>query len=318
MPLQSLLRGRRSVAARLGLTAGLAALLCVTAAAATAAPAYAPPAGWPDLGTMALASSDFAAGAAIKRQGYVKPDPDTLAEYDREFRELSVKLGGKHLLAIEDDVMLARSSDDADAFVEGLRLGLALVSNEIGKQFAKSGGIKVTYTKVGKAVSLGAGDNSVAATIRIGTRVGEIRLILGAVSVGQVDSAFYFAGMPRGKVGIAEAKRIARLTAAHVRATLVPANTVVPTITGTPQVGQTLTALPGTWLSFPTGYTYQWQRCDVTGANCAPVTGATGSSYVVAAEDVGVTLDVVATAQNSYGTGTATSEPTAVVTAVTP
>src|SRR5437762_2725919 len=130
MPLGSLLRRRRSVAARLGLTAGLAGLLCVTAAAATAAPAYAPPAGWPDLGTMTLATSDFAAGAGVKRQGYVKPDSDTLAEYDRAFRELSAKLGGKRLLAIEDDVLLERSGDDADAFVEGLRLGLPLVSNE--------------------------------------------------------------------------------------------------------------------------------------------------------------------------------------------
>jgi hypothetical protein len=308
----------RSGAARLALVAGLGAVLCVLAVTATAAPAYAPPAGWPHLGAMALAPEDFAAGATVKRQGYVKPGQRTLAEYDREFRELSVKVGGKRLSAIENDVILERTSGDADVFIESLRLGLALVSAEVGKEFAKGSHLKVTYTKVGKAVRLGAGDNSVGATIRIGTRIGEIRLVIGAVQVGQVDSVFYFAGVPRGKAGIAEAKKLARIMADHIRATLVPANSVAPTISGTPQVGQTLSAVPGTWLSFPSGYSYQWQRCDAAGSNCAPLTGATGSSYVVAAEDAGSTLEVVVAAQSSYGTGTAGSAPTAVVTAVTP
>jgi len=318
MPVRGPVRRLRAAAAWLAVVVGGVALLCGLAVKADAAPAYGPPAGWPELGAMALAPEDFGAGASVKRQGYVKPGQRTLAEYDREFRELSVKVGGKRLSAIEDDVILERTSGDADIFVESLRLGLALVSTEIGKEFAKASRIKVTYTKVGKAVGLGAGDNSVGATIRIGTRVGEIRLVIGAVRVGQVDSVFYFAGVPRGKVGIAEAKTLARKTAAHIRAALVPASSVAPTISGTAQVGQTLSALPGTWLSFPTGYAYQWQRCDAAGANCAPLAGATGSSYVVAAEDAGATLTVAVTAQNSYGSATASSVSTAVVTAVTP
>jgi hypothetical protein len=37
----------------------------------------------------------------------------------------------------------------------------------------------------------------------------------------------------------------------------IPVDTVVPTITGTAQVGQTLTATTGTWTHNPTSFTYQ-------------------------------------------------------------
>jgi hypothetical protein len=264
---------------------------------------------------MAVSPEDLGAGAKVKRQGYVRPDKDSLAEYDREFRELTVKLGGKRLTGIEDDVTLLRTTDDADVLIDSLRLGVGLASDELGKSFAKESGIKVTYTKIGKATQLGVGDNSVAAVIRIGTRLGELRIVIGVVRVGQIDSAFYFVGLPRGKVGIPDAKLLARRTVAHIRATLVPANTAAPTISGTAQAGQTLSALPGTWLSFPTGYTYQWQRCDVAGANCMALPGATSLTYVPTHDDVGATLEVVVTAQNPYGTATATTASTGVVAA---
>ena len=39
-----------------------------------------------------------------------------------------------------------------------------------------------------------------------------------------------------------------------------PVNTAAPTVSGTAQVGQTLTVTNGSWDNSPTGYTYQWQR----------------------------------------------------------
>lgn len=39
-----------------------------------------------------------------------------------------------------------------------------------------------------------------------------------------------------------------------------PVNTVAPAVTGTAQVGQTLSCTTGTWDNSPSGYTYQWQR----------------------------------------------------------
>jgi hypothetical protein len=94
----------------------------------------------------------------------------------------------------------------------------------------------------------------------------------------------------------------------------VPVNTAPPTVTGTPQQGQTLTATTGTWNGSPTTFTYQWQRCDAAGTTCADVPLATAFTYPVTGADVGWRLRVAVVAQNAVGSATATSEPTAVVT----
>ncbi|MFL5912917.1 MAG: LamG-like jellyroll fold domain-containing protein, partial [Gaiellaceae bacterium] len=97
-----------------------------------------------------------------------------------------------------------------------------------------------------------------------------------------------------------------------------PSNTAAPSITGTAQDGQTLTASPGSWNGSAATYAYQWQSCDSSGANCANVSGATGQTYVLRSGDVGTTLRVLVTATNSGGSASATSAQTAVVQAVAP
>jgi subtilisin family serine protease len=94
-----------------------------------------------------------------------------------------------------------------------------------------------------------------------------------------------------------------------------PASTSLPTVSGTAQDGQTLGASAGSWSGSPTSYAYQWQRCDSSGAACAPLAGATTSSYAVQTADVGSTLRVTVTASNSAGSATATSTQTAIVLA---
>jgi hypothetical protein len=49
----------------------------------------------------------------------------------------------------------------------------------------------------------------------------------------------------------------------------VPGNQQPPTITGTPQVGATLTAREGTWTGNPTTFTYSWRRCDAVAPRSA-------------------------------------------------
>lgn len=97
-----------------------------------------------------------------------------------------------------------------------------------------------------------------------------------------------------------------------------PKNTAQPTVSGTPQVGEELTAEEGTWTNTPTGYSYQWQRCDADVVVCFNVTGATGKTYGVRLADLGYRLRVAVTAKNAKGSATANSTLTAVVAPVTP
>jgi subtilase family protein/concanavalin A-like lectin/glucanase superfamily protein len=97
---------------------------------------------------------------------------------------------------------------------------------------------------------------------------------------------------------------------------LPPVNLSPPTVTGTATEGQTLTASEGTWGgSFPVAYSFQWERCDATGTGCVDAAGATGVRYVLGASDVGATLRVVVRAADAGGSTTATSVPSAVVSA---
>jgi polysaccharide lyase-like protein len=92
-----------------------------------------------------------------------------------------------------------------------------------------------------------------------------------------------------------------------------------PTISGTTQQGQTLRAASGSWSgTTPLSYTYQWKRCDSSGASCAAVTGATSTSYPLSWADVYSTVRVSVTASNSAGSATASSAATAVVSAPPP
>ena len=92
-----------------------------------------------------------------------------------------------------------------------------------------------------------------------------------------------------------------------------PKNNEQPSISGTPKVGQTLTANDGTWTGNPTSYTYQWQQCDADVASCSNVSGATGKTYGVRQADLGYRLRVAVTARNAKGSATANSAITTVV-----
>ena len=72
--------------------------------------------------------------------------------------------------------------------------------------------------------------------------------------------------------------------------------TVAPTITGTAQVGSTLTATAGSWSGGPTGYAYQWLADGTT------ISGATAATYAPTAAVVGKRLTVRVTASKKGST----------------
>lgn len=79
-----------------------------------------------------------------------------------------------------------------------------------------------------------------------------------------------------------------------------PTNSVAPVISGTAAQDNTLTTTNGTWTGSPT-FTYQWTRNNVN------IGGATSSSYLLVAADVGTTTRCVVNGTNVSGNASATS-----------
>lgn len=87
---------------------------------------------------------------------------------------------------------------------------------------------------------------------------------------------------------------------------------VAPTVSGIAQVGQTLTASPGTWTPSGTTVTFRW----VVGADSVPGDDPTGPTYVPTAADLGKSIRVQATGSYpGWGPASAWSGPTAAVAA---
>jgi chitodextrinase len=94
-----------------------------------------------------------------------------------------------------------------------------------------------------------------------------------------------------------------------------PANTALPVLSGSVQVGLALSTSTGSWSGTPTSYAYQWLRCDSSGASCATIAGATSSAYTLVSADRGATIRARVTASNAAGSASATSAQSAVVAA---
>lgn len=85
-----------------------------------------------------------------------------------------------------------------------------------------------------------------------------------------------------------------------------PANSVLPAITGTKTQGQTLTCSSGTWSKTPS-YSYQWRRDGVA------IIGATASTRVLALADVGALMSCTVKATKSGVSAVATSANTTAI-----
>lgn len=91
-------------------------------------------------------------------------------------------------------------------------------------------------------------------------------------------------------------------TKAVAAAPPLPTNTAAPVISGTGEAGDVLSVSTGTWNSSPTSYGYEWERCNNSGADCSVISGATTSSYTLAAADIGHRIIAEVDATNVAGT----------------
>ena len=88
-----------------------------------------------------------------------------------------------------------------------------------------------------------------------------------------------------------------------------PVNVVAPVLSGTPEVGETVTSTPGTWQGVtPFTYTRRWMRDGAT------IEGVTTASYDLVEDDDGAMISVEVTATNSAGSGVAISNEIGPVT----
>jgi GH25 family lysozyme M1 (1,4-beta-N-acetylmuramidase) len=92
-----------------------------------------------------------------------------------------------------------------------------------------------------------------------------------------------------------------------------PIATAPPSIAGTAIAGQQLSSSVGTWTGSPTTFSYQWQRCNASGASCGAIAGAVSSTYTLTPGDIGSTLSLVVSATGPGGSQAATAPASAVV-----
>ena len=126
-------------------------------------------------------------------------------------------------------------------------------------------------------------------------------LVVPAASLGQIITVT----VTGTKTGYTTASQTSAATAAVVAGVLTSST---PTITGTAQVGATLTADAGSWGPAPVGLTYQWK------SNGAAISGATATTLVVPAASLGQIITVTVTGtKTGYTTASQTSAATAAV-----
>ena len=264
----------------------------------------------PDVAAMNLQAGDVP-GAKVVNQRTLK-ERGYLAAHFRSF-VFATPNGSARLVGIESETKLAESPTLARADVAiankafHSKAGRGAFIASIARQLK----VKPNVVRAGAPRKVIGFDQSIEIPISIPFRDFRIYENLVFLSLDRVAVLIVESGLR--PITAATTAKYTTAIAGHIGNELAPVAVSPPTVTGTAQQGQTLSATPGGWTAPDATFGFQWQRCDAAGANCAPVPGATASTYVVTAADVGSTLRVVVTATNRFGSAPGTSAQTAVV-----
>jgi hypothetical protein len=184
-------------------------------------------------------------------------------------------------------------------------VGVVRASGTMASPWATASGSTVTVGEVtGQGIDVlagGAPDANWYCQFRSGTRF--VRGTFGVLGSGR-DFVWSLASFSTGSRGTLGAVVLSSTGVADV---LPPANTVLPSITGTLQVGQPLTVSTGSWTNQPSTFSVQWQRATTSGGSYSNISGATALSYTLLSGDLAYFLRATVTASNVAGSATATS-----------
>lgn len=244
--------------------------------------------------------SPIAIGPLLAKLQSLVDDGGTLLFF---WRQSFVEVDG-YLLSLNDVDELAQGEiylDSDSALYASARTGSYL---EVGTVRSFSDNVlAVSHSPAGWLSSL----NGATAVLDETATVGEIVVAW----IGQQDSSSWLDGWLKALI-FYPATNAAGVEAYSANAA--PVNSVAPAITGTAQVGQTLSVSNGTWTGSPTSYEYQWYRDNFNDASA--IVGATASTYLLLETEFGVTMKCVVYAVNADGiSGIAVTDDETVIAA---
>ena len=273
---------------------------------------------------LVLAPSDFPAGASVLSQT-AEPSPymPQVAHSSAITRSIAgARLGKIRFIELQTSAVVATNAARAGATVAAF---ISYAASKTGRQSltaevknaagGTSSGSEFAAVKLLRDRALHTGDAGLDIDFQLTTNAG-VKVVVEELYV-QKGAALDFTLFATGSPGLSagESTMLAKTIVAHIDAASgpPPADTAPPTISGTPQPGEILTAKPGTWTGAGLAYSYQWLRCNAAGSACARIAGATDSTYTVTTGEAASTIAVLVTATNAAGSASATSASTAPV-----
>jgi hypothetical protein len=264
----------------------------------------------PDVEAMNLQAADVpgakvAAEQSVTQKGYV-------AAHVRSF-VFAAPNRGPRLISLQSATALAAQAATVatDVAAQEKPFHSQARRKAIVAAIAKDARVKVKAVSLGQLHRIAGYDRGFDIAVSIAGRRGRV---YESVAILGLDRVFVqLIEVATHPIGPAVTARYATAIAGHIASELTPVDLAPPALSGTAQQGQTLTASNGSWTAPDASFSYQWQRCDSAGANCADVAGATTQTYAVSAVDVGATLHVVVKATNRFGSATAPSTASAPV-----
>ncbi len=269
---------------------------------------------------LVLAPSDFPAGATVvsevpRPSPYMPPVTHTSAIT----RSISgARIGKIRFIELQSSAVVATNAARAGVTVAAFvsyaasKSGRAALISEIEHAAGGSAASEFASVKLLRDRPLRTGDEGLDIDFQLTTHSG-IKVVVEELYV-QKGAAVTFTLFASGSPGLdaGQSTELAKTLLAHIDTASAPppVSKTAPTISGTLQPGEVLTAKPGSWTGSGLAYSYQWLKCNGAGSACTPVAGATASTYTVTTDEVGSTLAVLVSAANAAGSASMTSAST--------